>query len=125
MVTDQQVRLLRQKRMDGKSQEAAAAAAGMSVRTARKWETGALPSSAKRARAWRTRNDPFEGVWTEEIVPLLRRDAEGIPSVDTPNRPPLAGYETSINGRFWVSTEAPSASAIDSVIVLTVTTYSC
>ena len=37
MVTDEQVRLLRQKRMNGKSQEAAAAAAGMSVRTAR-WQ---------------------------------------------------------------------------------------
>jgi hypothetical protein len=33
MVTDEQVRLSRQKRMDGKSQEAAAAAAGMGVRS--------------------------------------------------------------------------------------------
>jgi hypothetical protein len=31
MVTDEQVRLLRQKRMEGKRQEAAAAAAGMSA----------------------------------------------------------------------------------------------
>ena len=78
MVTDQQVRLLRQKRMDGKSQEAAAAVAGMSVRTARKWETGPLPSNAKPTRAWRTRSDPFEGVWAEEIVPLLERDTDRI-----------------------------------------------
>ena len=74
MVTDEQVRLLRQKRMDGKLQQAAAAAAGMSVRTARKWERGSLPSERKSVRTWRTRPDPFEGVWSEEIVPLLHRD---------------------------------------------------
>jgi hypothetical protein len=78
MVTDEQVRLLRQKRMKGKSQEAAAAAAGMSVRTARKWESGALPSTSKEPRSWRTRRDPFEGVWDEEIVPLLVRDEDRI-----------------------------------------------
>ncbi len=78
MVTDEQVRLLRQKRMKGKSQESAAAAAGMSVRTARKWESGALPSTSKQPRSWQTRRDPFEGVWDDEIVPLLVRDADGI-----------------------------------------------
>jgi hypothetical protein len=78
MVTDEQVRLLRQKRMEGRSQEAAAAAAGMSVRTARKWEAGPLPSAGKRPRSWRTRRDPFEGVWSKEIVPLLERDEERI-----------------------------------------------
>jgi transposase len=53
--------------MKGKSQESAAAAAGMSVRTARKWESaGALPSATKTPRGWRTRSDPFDGVWDEE-----------------------------------------------------------
>jgi len=75
MVTDEQVRLLRRKQMEGKSQEAAAAAVGMSVRTARKWSSGGgLPSASKSPRSWRTREDPFEGVWDEEIVPLLMRD---------------------------------------------------
>jgi len=64
--------------MNGKTQEAAAAAAGMSVRTARKWETGPLPSSDKPERSWRTRHDPFDGIWDEEIVPLLRRDERRI-----------------------------------------------
>ena len=72
MVTDEQVRLLRRKRMNGKSQEASAAAAGMSVRTARVWERGALPSQTRKKRSWRTRNDPFDGVWALEIEPLLR-----------------------------------------------------
>ncbi len=74
MVTDEKVRLLRQKLMDGKSQETAAAVAGMSVRSARKWESaGALPSASAVSRTWRTRPDPFVGVWDEEIGPLRRR----------------------------------------------------
>ncbi len=78
MVTDQQVQLLRRKRMDGKSQEAAAAAAGMSVRTARAWERGVLPSQTRKKRSWRTRPDPFDGVWALEIEPLLRRDEDRV-----------------------------------------------
>ena len=77
MVTDEQVRLLRKKRMEGKTQEAAAAAAGMSVRSARKWEQGALPSQTTTDRTWRTRKDPFEEVWEPEVVPLLEADTEG------------------------------------------------
>jgi hypothetical protein len=78
MVTDEQVRLLRQKRMDGKSQEAAAAAAGMSVRAARAWERGPLPSQTTTKRDWRTRTDPFAGVWEDVIEPLLRRDEDRV-----------------------------------------------
>ena len=63
MVTDQQVVLLRKKLMEGKSQQGAAAASGMSVRTARTWQTGRLPSEKKGKRRWRTRPDPFAGVW--------------------------------------------------------------
>ena len=64
--------------MDGKTQGAAAAAAGMSERTGRKWEQGLLPSQARPPRTWRTRRDPFAGVWASEIEPLLRRDDEGV-----------------------------------------------
>jgi hypothetical protein len=78
MVTDAQVRLMRQKRMEGKTQESAAAAAGMSERTLRQWESGALPSEGTSARSWRTREDPFESVWESEVVPLLRLDEKGV-----------------------------------------------
>jgi DNA-binding XRE family transcriptional regulator len=78
MVTDEQVRRLRQKRMQGKTQAAAAASAGMSERTARAWERGSLPSEARQPRSWRTRSDPFAAVWASEIEPLLVRDAEGV-----------------------------------------------
>lgn len=77
MVTDEQVRLLRKRRMEGKTQEAAAAAAGMSVRSARTWESGPVPSETRQPRPWRTRQDPFESVWDSEVVPLLEADTEG------------------------------------------------
>ena len=63
--------------MEGKSQQGAAAASGMSVRTARTWQRGRLPSEKKGKRRWRTRPDPFAGVWAEEVEPLLRSDVEG------------------------------------------------
>src|SRR5271169_5526248 len=74
MVSDRQVRLLRKKRMDNKTLEAAASAAGMSERTARKWQRGPLPSATKEPRTWRTRPDPFVEVWSTEIEPLLVAD---------------------------------------------------
>ena len=78
MVTDAQVGLLRQKRMEKKTQETAAATAGMSVRTARKWESGPVPSETRKERDWRTRRDPFEAVWTSEVEPLLVADHKGV-----------------------------------------------
>ena len=77
MITDRQVRLMRQKRMEGKTQETAAAKAGMSVRSARKWQSGPLPSENRQERTWRTRPDPFDGVWEDEIEPLLQGKAAG------------------------------------------------
>jgi hypothetical protein len=74
LVTDAQVRRLREKRMDGNTVGAAAAAAGMCERTARQWQEGALPSATKTVRTWRTREDPFELVWATEIVPRLAAD---------------------------------------------------
>ena len=49
----------------------------MSVRSARKWQSGPLPSETKQERRWRTRPGPFEGVWEEEIGPLLGGDPGG------------------------------------------------
>ncbi len=64
--------------MKGQTQEAAAAAAGLSVRTAREWDSGPLPSMTKPTREWRTRSDPFAGVWATEVEPLLKSDAKGV-----------------------------------------------
>lgn len=78
MLTDAQVRLMRQKRMEGKTQKAAAAAAAMSERSARKWEAGAMPSETRKERWWRTRPDAFAEVWETDVVPLLQRDEQGV-----------------------------------------------
>ena len=64
--------------MDGKSQAAAAAASGMSLRTAREWDHGPAPSATKQPRDWRTRPDPFVAVWLTDIEPLLQRDSKGV-----------------------------------------------
>ena len=63
--------------MAGKALTAAAAAAGMSERTARTWQRGALPSTAQGPRRWRTREDPFADVWQSEVVPQLVADTGG------------------------------------------------
>ena len=64
MVTDQQVRLLRQALHQGLSLPLAAAKAGMDRKTARKYRRlDRLPSEERMEHTWRTRPDPFEGVW--------------------------------------------------------------
>jgi hypothetical protein len=78
MVTDAQVRVLRRKLMEGKTQEAAAAGAGMSARSARAWQKGPYPSQAHQPHGWRTRPDPFGAVFESEVVPLLAADEKRV-----------------------------------------------
>ena len=77
LVTDGQVRRLRGKRMAGQTLAAAAAAAGMSERATRKWQSGALRSTAKAPRWRRTRGDSFANVWQSEVVRQLVADTAG------------------------------------------------
>jgi len=78
MVTDAQVRVLRRKLMEGKTQEAAAAGAGMSARSARRWQKGPYPSQAHKPHGWRTRPDPFGAVFESEVAPLLAADEKRV-----------------------------------------------
>lgn len=72
MVTDEQVRLLMSELKKGRSLTLASAKAGMDRKTARKYrDLERLPSEVVPARTWRTRRDPFDGVWESRIVPLL------------------------------------------------------
>jgi hypothetical protein len=74
MKKDAEVQLLLRERQKGRTQVQAAARAGMSERTARKYEqAGALPSQLKRPRTHRTRPDPFADDWPW-IVGQLERD---------------------------------------------------
>jgi len=53
-------------------QMTAAAKAGLSVASARRIDLDPRPPSTKKQRrTWRTRPDPLDGVWNEEILPLL------------------------------------------------------
>jgi hypothetical protein len=66
MTTDQQVRLLMSLLKEGKPLSTAAAKAGMSEPTARKYRNlKKLPSELRSPRTWRTREDPFAEVWPE------------------------------------------------------------
>ena len=78
MVKDAQVGVLRRKRMEGKTQEGSAAAAAMSVRSARKWQHGAYPSQRRKPHTWRTRPDRFGEVFESEVVPLLAADEKRV-----------------------------------------------
>lgn len=74
MKNDHEVVRMRQERSTGKTQEQAADRAGMSVRTARKYEQLAkLPSQLKQPRTHRTRPHPFEADWPW-VVAQLERD---------------------------------------------------
>lgn len=74
MKTDQEIVLMRRERQKGKTQEQAAARAGMSVRTARKYEhSGKLPSQLKQPRTHITRPNPFADDWVW-VVAQLERD---------------------------------------------------
>ena len=70
--------------MEGKTQQAAAAASATSERSVRRWQRGTLPSERRRnRRGWRTRPDPFADVWERDMEPLLRSDPEGELSATT------------------------------------------
>jgi hypothetical protein len=74
MKKDTEVKLLMQERRKGTPQQLAAARAGMSERTARKYEqAGPLPSHLKRPHTWATRSNPFEEHWPW-VVAHLERD---------------------------------------------------
>jgi hypothetical protein len=74
MKKDAEVMLFMRERHKGTTQKVAAARAGMSERTARRYEkAGKLPSQLKQPRTWRTRENPFEDDWPW-VVEQLERD---------------------------------------------------
>lgn len=55
-------------------QEVAAAKVGISVASARRIDGAETLPSQRPSRSWRTRSDPFEGVWESELLPLLKAE---------------------------------------------------
>src|SRR4051812_7578466 len=75
MKRDPEVLRMLRERGKGRTQEQAAARAGMSVRTAGTYERlGQLPSQRTSPRSYRTRPNPFAGDWAW-IAGQLERDA--------------------------------------------------
>jgi hypothetical protein len=74
MKTDAEVVLMKRDRAKGRTQEQAAARAGMGVRTVRRYErAGKLPSQMRPPRSYRTRPNPFADDWPW-IASYLERD---------------------------------------------------
>ena len=73
-INSEQVRVYMQTRKDRKKQVTASAKAGISERSGRRIENGDLQPGSKKKRYWRTRVDPFTGVWDREILPLLEKN---------------------------------------------------
>lgn len=82
MVNDKLVQKYRKLLSTGRyTREMAAAKAGMSAKTARKWETGPMPSeipSKRGPRTWRTRKDDFAEHWESIVLPELQADKDGV-----------------------------------------------
>lgn len=58
----------------GQTQQASAAKAGMSERTARRIESGTHRPRRGRPRDWKTRADPLDGHWEADLLPMLERE---------------------------------------------------
>ena len=74
-ITQHQESLYMSKRQQGKSQETAAAKAAISERSGRRIEKGER-HSVPGERHWRTREDPLEAIWENELVPLLEKEPQ-------------------------------------------------
>lgn len=71
-ITTKQVKIYMTAKKDGCTQIVAAAKSGISERSARRIEYGKYSSNNCR-HTWRTRPDPLEMVWEQDLVPLLNR----------------------------------------------------
>jgi hypothetical protein len=71
MISDRQARKVMELMQTEPTKAIAAAKAGMDAKTARKWaRLGKLPSEVTTPHTWRTREDPFDGVW-DRIRPMF------------------------------------------------------
>jgi hypothetical protein len=70
----QQVQLYMNAKKLGQSQQTAAAKAGISARTARRIESGTHRPQRGRPRDWKTRQDPLDGHWEADLLPMLERE---------------------------------------------------
>lgn len=72
-ITSEQVKIYMSNRQQGRTQAQSSAKASVSERSRRRIDNEEVSGGSRRAHGWRTRADPFEGVWAEEIVGRLER----------------------------------------------------
>jgi hypothetical protein len=70
----QQVQLYMNAKEKGQSQQTSAAKAGISRRTASRIDNGTHRPKRGRPRDWKTRQDPLDGHWEAELLPMLERE---------------------------------------------------
>ena len=73
-ITDQQLRLYMTD-LQNHSQRTAAARAGFSERTARRFDADPTPPSKRKITHGRTVSDPLERYWENDLLPLLEKDS--------------------------------------------------
>ena len=73
-ITDQQLRLYMTD-LQNHSQRTAAARAGFSERSARRFNADSTPPSERKIVHGRTVADPLEGYWENDLLPLLENDS--------------------------------------------------
>lgn len=61
-------------KQSGHSRQTSAAKAGISRRTAQRIESGTHRPKRGRPRDWKTRQDPLDGHWEAELLPMLERE---------------------------------------------------
>lgn len=71
-ITDKQVEIYMESRDIGNTQALSSAKSGISISTGRNIEEGKHKSPQGQERHWRTRHDPLELVWANELEPMLR-----------------------------------------------------
>jgi len=72
-ITNKQVKIYMQSRVQGHTQEVSAAKSDISVKSGRAIEQGKRKSPKNKERRWRTRKDPLATVWESELAPMLER----------------------------------------------------
>jgi len=69
-INRQQVEFYMKERRENTTQVVSAMKAGISERSGRRIEQGQCPTQSKQ-RHWRTRPDPLDKVWANELAPML------------------------------------------------------
>ena len=99
-LTDHQVRLYMENRENNLSQTTSAAKAGISENSGRRIENNEVSAQKSNANChWRTRKDPLEGIWDNELKPMLEAEplltADGLWEYLTDNYPDHGGQYMS------------------------------